>query len=116
MDQDFRPIAIGGSNLSKAVKLAETIASEDYGVADFKSDGRDGGRAKVRYKDQRGGPALPAEWHAHRATLEQAFSIGKQTRRETGGIDGLDILQKNLREGTQVDLIEASKRRSAKIW
>lgn len=115
MHQEFKPFGVGGTNLSKAVKLAETIASEDYGVADFKSDGRDGGRPKVRYKDQTPGVA-PASWGAAQHALQQAISIGKVTRRETGGIDGLDILQKNIRDGTQVDLIEASKARSAKVW
>ena len=52
MQQEFKPFAIGGSTVGKAVALAETIASEDYGVADMHHDTRHGGTPKVRYKDQ----------------------------------------------------------------
>lgn len=116
--QEFKPIAIGGSTVSKAVKLAETIAAEDYGVADMQHDTRHGGVPKVRFKDQ--GNTLQQQqvssWGAAGAALETAISLGRQTRMANGGYSGVDTLQKMLKDGTQPDLIEASKRRSMKVW
>jgi len=110
--QEFKPPAIGGSVRSRAVKLAEDIASNDYNVADFKPDGREGGRPKVRYKDDAGTP--PSTWAAPNAALAEAISLGRENRLRFG--NGLDALQSNLKNGAQVDLIEASKRRSARVW
>lgn len=113
MQQEFKPPAIGGSLRGRAVRLAEDIMANDYHVADAKFDNREGATPKVRYKDQ---TQLPAStWQGANQLLEQAISIGRQTRRETGG-DGLDLLKANLANGTQVDLIEASKRRALKVW
>lgn len=112
--QDFKPVAIGGSNRARAVALAEKIAEEDYGVADFKAEGRPGGRAKVRYKDSANQP--PSTWTGLQgnASFQQAVALGHDTRTRFG--DGLDVLQHNLRTGIQPDLIEVSKRRSMKVW
>lgn len=113
MGQEFKPPAIGGSLRSKAVQLAETIAAEDYGVADFKAEGRQGQAAKVRYKDS---TSPPSTWLGLNgsAQFEQAKQLGRETRRKYG--DGLDVLQHNLKTGAQPDLIEVSKRRSMKVW
>lgn len=115
MQQEFKPIAIGGSTVGKAVKLAETIAAEDYGVADMQHDTRRGGVPKVRYKDQ-GTPAQASTWGAAGAMMDKAVAIGRQTRMENGGLSGVDTLQRMLKSGEQPDLIEASKRRAMKIW
>jgi hypothetical protein len=113
--QEFKPPAIGGSVGSRARKLTEDIIANDYGVADVKFDRR-GGTPKVRYKDQ-SSTALQSTWGGQIANaVETAVSIGKQTRRENGGFDGLDMLKANLASGAQPDLIEASKRRAIKVW
>lgn len=117
MRQEIMPPKIGGSLRSRAVKLAEDIMANDYNVADARFDNRQGGKPKVRYKDETPG-SLAGAWASaqqHNALLEQAVAIGKQTRREIGG-DGLDILKHSLASGTQPDLIEASKRRAIKVW
>lgn len=118
MQQEFKPIAIGGSTVGKAVKLAETIAAEDYGVADMTHDTRQGGVPKVRYKDQ--GNTLQqqqrSQWGAPGVALETAISLGRQTRMANGGYSGVDALQKMLKDGTQPDLIALSKQRSMKVW
>lgn len=116
--QEFKPVAIGGSVVGKAVKLAETIAHEDYGVADMQHDTRHGGTPKVRYKDQ--GNSLQQQqmstWGAPGGTLDAAISLGRQTRMANGGFSGVDTLQAMLKSGEQPDLIEASKRRAMKVW
>lgn len=114
MNQEFKPPAIGGSVRSRAAAITENIIANDYKVADFQSENRLGGAAKVRYKDETPS-TLAASWQgagAHRSMLETAISIGKANR----GQDGLDILQRNLRSGAQPDLIEVSKRRSIKVY
>lgn len=111
--QEFRPFAIGGSTKVRAADLAQTIAHEDYGVADIEVDHRHDSVPKVRFKDQ-GTPGQASAWGASGAMLEQAISIGRDTRMRHGS--GLDILQNALKDGTQPDLIEASKRRSMRIW
>lgn len=104
--QEFQPPGIGGSVRSRAVKLAEDIASNDYGAADFKAEGRPEGRAQVRYKDQ------PAEssssWGVHSEALATAVSLGRQTRLQHGS--GLDVIK------TMPDLIAESKKRSMRVW
>jgi hypothetical protein len=116
--QEFKPVAIGGSTVGKAVKLAETIAHEDYGVADMQHDTRQGGTPKVRYKDQ--GTALQQQqissWGAPGNILSEALTLGRQTRMANGGYSGVDTLQAMLKSGEQPDLIEASKRRAMKVW
>lgn len=114
MRQEFKPVAIGGSNVAKAHKMAETIAHEDYGVADIQREHRQGGTPKHRLRDE-GPPAQASTWGAAGAMLEQAVAIGRQTRLQNGG-SGLDILQAALKDGSQPDLIELSKKRSMKIW
>jgi hypothetical protein len=88
----------------------QDIISNDYNVANFTPDNRRGGVSKVRYKDQ--SAAVQSSWSGD--LLQQAISIGRQTRMEGGS--GLDILKRNLADGTQPDLIEASKRRAIKVW
>ena len=113
MNQEFKPPAIGGSVRVRAARVAEDIIANDYRVANFQSDWRQGGTPKVRYKDETAS-VLPSSFQmdGHRSMLETAISIGKANR----GKDGLDILQRNLASGAQVDLIEQSKRRSIKVW
>ena len=116
--QIFKPVAIGGSTVGKAVQLAETVAAEDYGVANMQHDTRQGGTPKVRYKDQ-GNTMQSAQmstWGATGGMLEQAAAIGRQTRMESGGFNGVDLLQTMIKDGTQPDLIEVSKRRAMKVW
>jgi hypothetical protein len=112
--QEFKPFAIGGSTKVRAADLALTIAHEDYGAADISVDHRRDSVPKVRFRDQ-GTPAQASQWGATGGMLEQAIAIGRQTRRERGG-DGLDVLQHALRTGEQPDLIEASKKRSMRVW
>jgi len=105
MGQEFKPPSIGGSAMARAAKMAETIAAEDYNVADFQAGKREGDVAKVRYRDQ---SAPAASWGAPADALAQALAVGRETRLQHGS--GLDIIK------TMPDLIAASKRRSAKIW
>lgn len=113
--QEFKPLAIGGSISMKAHRVAEDILANDYQVADVKFDTREGGKPKVRYKDQTTA-SIGSSWAGASQLLEQAVSIGKQTRRENGGMDGLDLLKANLASGAQPDLIAASRRRAIKVW
>lgn len=113
MNQEFYPPAIGGSVASRAARITEDIIANDYRVSNLTLD-RKGGPNKVTYKDQTPS-TMDASWQSisgQRSMLETAISIGKAHR----GRDGLDILQKNLRDGTQVDLVEASKRKSIRVW
>lgn len=115
MQQEFKPIAIGGSTAGKAHKLAEEIAREDYGVANMQRDLREGSTPKVRYKDQ-GTPAQAGTWGVAGGMLEKAIATGRQTRMANGGYSGLDTLQSMLKSGEQPDLIEASKRKAMRVW
>jgi hypothetical protein len=115
MRQDFKPVAIGGSIAGKANAITEQILSEDYGVADMKRDRREGSTPTHRYKDQ-GTPAQASVWGATGDMVNQAAAIGRQTRLASGGLNGVDILQKAIKSGAQPDLIEASKRRGLKVW
>lgn len=112
MDQEFKPVAIGGSHRARAISMAEKIAAEDYGVADMKLN-KGGEPPKVRYKDQ-GNPAQASTWGIGGDVLTNAMRIGRQTRMQHG--DGLDVLQNALKSGAQPDLIELSKKRAARIW
>ncbi|HEX8827634.1 MAG TPA: hypothetical protein VF778_05935 [Xanthobacteraceae bacterium] len=113
MFQQFKPPAIGGSNKTRAADLALKIASEDYGVADIQPQGAGHGPPKVRYKDA-AAPTLPSAWSAPNANLAQAVALGRESRLKYGS--GLDVLHSTLKDGSQPDLIELSKRRSARIW
>lgn len=116
MHQEFKPPGIIGSPRSRAVRLAEEIASEDYGVANMTIAGRQGERNKVRYKDQSDG-VRPAAWTGPNAqqyamskqVLEQAVALGRENRIKHG--TGLDTIQQAM-----PDLIANSKRLSHKIW
>lgn len=110
--QEFKPPAIGGSNRARAVDLALDIAEKDYGVADINVEGRQGGKPKVRFKDDMANP--PSTWGAQSAAMAQAIALGRETRLRYGS--GLDALQSALKSGAQPDLIELSKKRSARIW
>lgn len=116
MNQEFKPPAIGGSIGAKARGITEDILANDYNVADIRFDNRQGGTGKVRYKDQTAS-ILPSDWQkaGHKAMLETAIGIGQQNRRQFG-MDGLDLLKRNLATGDQPDLIAASKRRAIKVW
>lgn len=114
MRQEFKPVAIGGSVRGKAVALAEDIASNDYHVADFKAEGKQGHAAKVRYKDQPA-TAIPASsWTAATETIQTAIALGRQTRLKHG--NGLDVLESALKSGAQPDLIAESKKRAIRVW
>jgi hypothetical protein len=106
MQQEFKPPAIGGSNIGRAAKMAETIAEQDYGVADFQSRG-EGEAPKVRYRNTN--PGENSAWSGQRAALEQAIAIGRKNRLDHGS--GLEVLQQGLRDGSQPDLIEVSRKR-----
>ena len=118
MDQQFVPIAVRGvqaTHRDNARKIAETIAAEDYGVADMTTRGA-GVAIKHRLKDQ-GTPAQQqqvASWTADMSNINTAIASGRKTRAEGG--DGLDILQRALKSGAQPDLIEVSKRNMARIY
>jgi hypothetical protein len=84
-------------------------------VADMQRDRREGSTPKHRYKDQ-GTPAQAGAWGATGDMLSQAVAIGRQTRMASGGLNGVDILQKAIKSGAQPDLIENSKRQSLKVW
>jgi hypothetical protein len=115
MHQEFKPPAITGSVRSRAVKLAEDIAANDYGVSNMSIAGRQGERNKVRYKDQSDG-VRPAAWTGPNAreyqmskeVLEAAVQLGRANRLKNG--TGLDTIQQ------MPDLIANSKRMSHKIW
>jgi len=112
MNQDFRPIAIGGSPSARAHAIAEDIADRDYHVADMQRD-KQALTPAVRYKDQPSN-LLPSTWQAANATLEAAIASGRQTRLQHGS--GLDVLQANLKSGVEPDLIAISKKRAMKVW
>jgi hypothetical protein len=109
--QEFFPPAIGGGTYGKARALAETIASEDYNIADMPTSASRGG---VRYKDSTES-VLASSWGQQaQGQLAQAISLGRETRLRHG--NGLDVLQGALKSGAQRDLIADSKRRSIKVY
>ena len=110
LNQVFKPPAIGGSTRGRAVAIAENIIANDYGVANYTPDNREGGTGKIHYKDQTAGQGV-SSWGPQ---LQQAIEIGRQTRLQHG--NGLDILNRMLKTGEQPDLIEASKRRAIKVY
>lgn len=124
--QIFRPIAIGGSPYARADAIAEEIAGKDYHVADMQRDHHEGATTKARYHpiDTQGRrlvdnrpaqpPPTPSQWAMDPGILNQAIADGRHTRLNFG--NGLDVLQSALKSGDQPDLIEASKRKSSRIW
>lgn len=113
LQQEFLPVAIrgkAGQNRDAATRMAETIAREDYSVADMNIDKYND--AKVRYKEP---PAPPSNWIGPELGMLQAgLREGRATREQFGS--GLEVLQGNLASGKQPDLIEVSKRRSTRVW
>lgn len=118
--QEFRPVNIGGSTYARARGLAEDIAANDYGVADlhWRKD-RDVAQATPhRLKDETASSvsqATGSNWGVTGEALQQAVALGREVRLKHGG-SGLDMLQRALKDGTQPDLIEMSKKRAANIW
>ena len=106
MRQEFKPVAIGGSTTARAHKLAETIAAEDYGVADMQPSGKEGVRAKVRYKDHSGDLGR-STWGSTEEVMNLAMASGRALRQGGHGT-GMDILQGALKTGAQPDLIKNS--------
>lgn len=114
MEQQFKPVALGGSNYARAAAMADDIIANDFHAADFNRDRHEGSTPTVRYKDQTAS-VVPSNWtQIGREALEGAMAAGRHTRLNFGS--GLDVLQANLKSGAQPDLIEVSKRRSARIW
>jgi len=114
MRQEFKPIAIGGSTSARAHAVAETIAAEDYHVADIKREHRPDGTPDVRYKDQTSSTLSSAWGGVSQAALETAIAAGRHTRLNFGS--GLDILQSNIKKGIEPDLIANSKKRAMRVW
>lgn len=112
MNQEFAVPAIGGSVASRAARIAEDIIANDYGVANYTGDNREGGVGKVSYASPPSGAVGTSQWAGN--MLQEAISIGRKTRMEGGS--GLDILQRNLKSGAQPDLIEMSRQRAIKVW
>lgn len=114
--QEFKPIAIGGSAATRARTLAEDIAAKDYGVADlqWRKDREVAQATPHRLKDETP-QSIGSQWGVTGEALQQAIALGRDIRLNHGG-SGLDMLQKGLKDGTQPDLIEISKRRAMKVW
>jgi 2-hydroxychromene-2-carboxylate isomerase len=112
MQQEFKPVAIGGSNSAKAHAIAEDIAATDYHVADMQREHRSEGIPKVRYKDTTS--VQSSNWGAAQGAIEMAIAAGRQTRLQYGS--GLDVLQANIKSGAEPDLIANSKRRGIRIY
>lgn len=120
MRQEFKPVAIAGSNAARARSIAEDIAEKDYGVANmqWRKDREVAQATPHRLKDetpQSVAQATGSNWGVTGEALSQAVALGREVRLKHGG-SGLDMLQRALKDGSQPDLIEASKRRAMKIW
>jgi len=112
MAQEYRaPAIVGHTARSKAEKLKDDILRNDYNVADYNHDKHES-TPTVRYKDQT--TKSSSTWQATNEALSQAVALGRQNRLKFGS--GLDILHNNIKNGTEPDLIELSKRRSPKVW
>ena len=106
MNQDFKPVAIGGSNHFKAARLAEKIAEEDYGVSNIDTTGsREGDVPKVTYKDSPQVSIAPSGWgKVDQEGWARGLASGRRTRSELGGGGWIEGLKQ------APDLIENSKR------
>jgi hypothetical protein len=113
MRQEFKPVALVGSHNARAHDIMEQVASEDYHVSDMTLGRKEGDTTKVNYKDQTKGTA-PSTWGVTQEALQGAIISGRQVRQQYGS--GLDVLQSNLKNGTEPDLIENSKKRMIKLW
>jgi hypothetical protein len=112
--QEFRPIAIASSTSVRAHDIAADIAANDYHVADMQREHRYEGTPKVRYKDQTA-PAAKSAWGGvPPGALEAAVAAGREMRLQFGS--GLDVLQTNIRNGTEPDLIANSKKLCTRVW
>ena len=114
MQQELKPVAIGGSNAGRAAALAEQIARDDYKVADMQMSRGIGSTPKVRYQDETSQTAPSVFTSANREMLESVVATGRASRLKHGS--GLDVLEHGLKSGNIPDLIEISKRRSLKVW
>ena len=120
MQQEFKPVAIAGSAYAKARDLAEDIAAKDYNVADlqWRRNNEQSQATPHRLKDetpQTVAASTGSNWGVTGEALQQAVALGREVRLKHGG-SGLDMLQNALKDGSQPDLIEASKRRAMKVW
>jgi hypothetical protein len=118
--QDFKPVAINGSAYARARGIAEDIAEKDYNVADlqWRRNNEQSQATPHRLKDETPQSVMSAtgsNWGVTGEALQQAVALGREVRLKHGG-SGLDMLQRALKDGTQPDLIEASKRRAMKVW
>ena len=113
------PGIVNSSPNARANAVVEDIRANDYHVADLQRDHRhESTPTRVRYKDSTASE-LPSSWGTGLGisagdAMATALAVGRQNRLEFGS--GLEVLQANLRNGTQPDLIEQSKKRSAKLW
>jgi hypothetical protein len=120
MRQEFKPIPVVGSSYARARALAEDIAAKDYNVADlhWRKNNESAQATPHRLKDetpQSVHQATGSAWGVTGEALQQAVALGREVRLNHGG-SGLDMLQNALKDGTQPDLIEVSKRRAMKVW
>lgn len=113
--QQFKPFGITGSSNARAHAIAEDIVTSDYHAADFQREWRREGTPAVRYKDQNSRTDA-SNWSGAHAAIEQAIAVGRQTRLNSGGSSGLDILQANIKSGVEPDLIANSKKKSIRVW
>jgi hypothetical protein len=115
MRQEFVPIAINGSASARAHAIAEDIVANDYKVANMSDARKEGDVPKVRYKDESLTSLPKSTWSGvSHDTMQQALVSGRETRLNFGS--GLDILQQNLKNGTEPDLIALSKRKALRVW
>lgn len=111
--QEFKPVAIGGSARAKAEKIAEDTIANDYGVGNIHRDRHEGSTPKTEYKPP-GRSHQESTWGIAHSALTAAMSAGRQNRLAHG--NGLDVLHHNLKTGAEVDLIELSKQRSMRVF
>lgn len=116
-EQEFKPVAVHGvaaGNREQARKIAEDIATNDYGVQNMNVKPYEGETPKVQYKQDTTNPERSAWVGPGAETIAGALREGRAMRQQYGS--GLDVLARNLETGAQPDLIELSKRRSMKVW
>ena len=78
--QEFKPVAIAGvaaRHRDNAHKMTETIAAEDYHVADMNVKSREGETPKVRYKTD---PAATKWIQPDSGLIAEGAAIGRQLR------------------------------------
>lgn len=109
--QVFKPFAIG-SLRSKAVKIAEKIATEDYGLTDMNPTGRPGEPAVK---------APSSSWINAQQGLQgivpnagRAAEVSTDLRGE--GFAPIRELKQGIRSGALPDVIANSRKQSIKVW